>query len=66
LVSPDNKLVNTAFRLIGYYSTDLNMDGAALFTGPRNDTNVLLGNVLMHPGNLSYSNNYIITGSIPR
>ena len=66
LVSPDNKLVNTAFRLLGYYATDLNMDGAAMFTGPSNDTNVLLGNVLMHPDNLSYSNNFIITGSLPR
>ncbi len=66
LVSPDNKMVNTAFRLVGYYATDLNMDGAAVYSGPKNDTNLLLGNVLLHPGNLTTSSNYIITGSVPR
>lgn len=66
LVAPENALVNTSFRLKGYYSTDLNMDGVVTFTGPANDTNLLLGNVLLHPSNVTLSTNFILPGTVPR
>ena len=65
LVAPDNKQVNAAYHLQGYYATDLNMDGSTLFTGPNNDTNYLMGNILLHPGNVTGSMNYIMHGSAP-
>ena len=65
LVAPDNKQVNAAYHLQGYYATDLNMDGSTLFTGPSNDTNYLMGNILLHPSNVTGSMNYIMRGSAP-
>ncbi|OQW99669.1 MAG: hypothetical protein BWK73_50025 [Thiothrix lacustris] len=59
-------LTNSNFRLKGYYVTDLNLDGTTIYSGPSNDINLLLGNVLLHPGNGLTAANYIITGSIPK
>jgi hypothetical protein len=66
LMHPTNLLVNSNFRLGGYYITDLNLDGISLYSGPGNDINMLLGNVLLHPGNASVAANYIVGGSIPK
>ncbi len=65
LVAPENVKVNAAYRLNGYYATDLNMDGSTIYTGPNNDINLLLGNVLVHPNNVTGSMNFIIRGKAP-
>ena len=40
--------------------------GSACIQAHGNDINLLLGNVLLHPGNGLTAANYIITGSIPK
>lgn len=65
LVAPENTTVNAAYRLSGYYSTDLNMDGVTVYTGPNNDANLLFGNILLHPDNLGTNANFIVWGKAP-
>ncbi|MEB4592206.1 choice-of-anchor L domain-containing protein [Candidatus Thiothrix sp. Deng01] len=65
LVAPENKAVNTSYKLRGYYSTDFNQDGMTVYTGPGNDINLLLGNILLHPGNTTFSANFIVRGGSP-
>jgi hypothetical protein len=59
-------LTNSNFRLKGYYVTDLNLDGTSLYSGPGNDINLLLGNVLLHPANTAFAANFIVAGSMPK
>jgi len=66
LMHPTNLLVNSNFRLSGYFATDLNLDGTTLYAGPGNDINLLLGNVLLHPANSLMAANYIVNGSVPK
>lgn len=66
LVAPENTLVNTNYRLPGYYATDLNMDGSVIFTGPDNEINLLVGSVLLHPDNVLSNANFIVSGTLPR
>ncbi|MBU0656865.1 MAG: choice-of-anchor L domain-containing protein [Gammaproteobacteria bacterium] len=66
LVAPENLMVNSNYRLSGYYATDLNMDGYVIFSGPNNEINLLIGSVLLHPGNTGGNANYIVNGTIPR
>lgn len=66
LMHPSNLLVNSNFRLSGYFATDLNLDGTTLYAGPGNDINLLLGNVLLHPANSLMAANYIVNGSVPK
>jgi hypothetical protein len=40
------------------------MDGKTLFTGPNNDANALMGNVIMHPQNSNFAANYIVHGGL--
>jgi hypothetical protein len=60
LSAPDNASGSTNYRLVGYSSSDLTMDGVTIFSGVDNDMNMLIGNILMHPLNTTYSANYII------
>ncbi len=41
------------------------MDGLSIFAGPSNDVDLLLGNVLLHPVNSTFSANYIIRQQLP-
>lgn len=66
LMHHSNKKVNSNFRLPGYYSSDLNMDGITLYTGPGNDINLLIGNVLLHPSNATSAANYVAPGRMPK
>ncbi|UOG93249.1 MAG: Ig-like domain-containing protein [Candidatus Thiothrix sulfatifontis] len=61
-----NSQANSNYRLYGYISTDLNLDGITLFAGPSNDVNILLGNVLLHPNNSTVAANYIVNGTLPK
>ena len=49
----------------GYLDSDINMDGRTIFSGVNNDVNPVMGNVLMHPKNESFSGNFIIKESLP-
>lgn len=66
LISPDNTLVTTHFKMAGYYATDLNLDGLTVFSGPGNDLNLLFGNVMIHPLNDNSNANFVIYGAVPR
>jgi len=65
LLAKENLSVSTNYRMAGYQTTDINMDGITIFAGPSNDVNMLLGNVLLHPGNSTFSANYIINQQLP-
>ncbi|MEZ5476633.1 MAG: SdrD B-like domain-containing protein [Thiolinea sp.] len=64
LMHAENLYFNTNYRLPGYETTDLNLDGFTVFMGPGNDANLLLGNVLINPANSSFSANYVVSGSL--
>lgn len=66
LISPDNTLVTTHFKMSGYYATDLNLDGLTVFSGPGNDLNLLFGNIMVHPLNDNSNANFVIYGAVPR
>ncbi|WP_287603901.1 choice-of-anchor L domain-containing protein [Thiothrix sp.] len=66
LISPDNTLVTTHFKMAGYYATDLNLDGLTVFSGPGNDLNLLFGNIMVHPLNDNSNANFVIYGAVPR
>ncbi|MDQ5769495.1 choice-of-anchor L domain-containing protein [Thiothrix subterranea] len=66
LMHHSNSKVNSNFRLPGYYSSDLNLDGITLYTGPGNDINLLIGNVLLHPSNATSAANYVAPGRMPK
>ena len=53
------------YILSGYLSTDFNMDGDTIYSGRRNDINVLLANVLLHPKNTDLITNFIIWQQLP-
>jgi hypothetical protein len=42
------------------------MDGTTLYTGPGNDINLLVGNVLLYPGNTSFAANYVARGKLDK
>jgi hypothetical protein len=52
--------------LSGYNSSDVNLDGVTVFAGPNNDTNLVIGNVLLHPNNGTFSANFVIQGTLPK
>lgn len=64
ITSMDNLQGNTNHILSGYLATDLNFDGKTLFTGPGNDTSLLVGNILLHPLNTGFAANYIVRGGL--
>lgn len=64
LLEPTNTLMNTNFKLSGYRTSDIDMNGLTIFAGPGNDNNMVLGNILMHPANTTLSGNYIIRGGL--
>ncbi|UJS23266.1 SdrD B-like domain-containing protein [Thiothrix winogradskyi] len=64
ITSMDNLQGNTNHILSGYLTTDLNFDGKTLFTGPGNDTSLLVGNILLHPLNTGFAANYIVRGGL--
>ena len=66
LISPDNTLVTTHFKMAGYYAADLNLDGVTVFSGPGNDLNLLFGNIMVHPLNDNSNANFVIYGAVPR
>jgi hypothetical protein len=66
LMHHSNTKVNSNFRLGGYYVSDLNMDGTTLYSGPSNDINLLMGNVLLHPGNATFAANYVAQGKLDK
>ncbi len=53
------------YILSGYLSTDFNLDGDTIYSGRRNDINVLLANVLLHPKNTDLITNFIIWQQLP-
>lgn len=64
LKAPANINLNSSYRLEGYRSSDVNLDGVTLFMGPANDANMVLGNVLLFPSNKDKNTNYIVTGGL--
>ncbi|WP_020560866.1 ImpA family metalloprotease [Thiofilum flexile] len=56
-----NQLFN--YRLKGYATSDLNLDGSTLYAGAGNDLNILQASILLNPTNVLFNNNFIINGT---
>ncbi|HPQ94323.1 MAG TPA: hypothetical protein PLN94_01945, partial [Thiolinea sp.] len=60
-----NESMTTNYISAGYKLSDVNMDGNTIAAGPGNDLNLILANVLVHPGNLQNAANYIVQQQLP-
>jgi hypothetical protein len=49
----------------GYNGNDLNLDGSTIVAGPGNDLNLLVGNILLHPDNNTFSANFVVSEKLP-
>jgi hypothetical protein len=56
----NNESASSNFQIQRYDAADLNLDGIVLYAGPNNDTNVLFGNILLHPANVDANSNFIV------
>ena len=63
--APANSALSANYIVLGYKSSDLNLDGSVIARGPNNDVNTLLTNVFTHPGNPNLAANYIIRQQLP-
>lgn len=69
-INSDNQIIingpanDASTVLSAVLDTDLN--GYSVFTGPSNDLNIMVGNILLHDNNKSFATNYVLTGSVPR
>ena len=54
------------YVVVGYFNSDINMDGDVIFQGTGNDVEFIYQNVMKnHPGNTLNSNNFIIQEQLP-
>jgi hypothetical protein len=64
--STNNILVSPSFKLKGYFSGDINMNGEVIFQGTTNDIEYIYQNIIKnHPGNVLKQNNFIIKEQLP-
>ncbi len=62
--APANTLVTPAFKLKGYFPSDVTLNGEAIFQGGGNDVEFIYQNVINHPGNTSNLPFFIIKEQI--
>jgi hypothetical protein len=59
-------IVSPSFKLRGYYSGDVNMNGETILQGTGNDVDFIFQNVIKnHPGNILKQNFFIIKEQLP-
>ena len=64
--SPTNLFISPAYKLKGYYSIDIDMDGEAIFQGTGNDVEFIYQNIINnHIGNTLKLNSFKIKQQIP-
>jgi hypothetical protein len=64
--APSNTFVQPSYRLRGYYTGDINMNGETLLQGTGNDVDYIFQNVIKnHPGNILKQNFFIIKEQLP-
>ncbi|WP_345271434.1 hypothetical protein, partial [Nibrella viscosa] len=61
-----NVLSTSFFKLKGYYTGDVNMNGEVIYAGTGNDLEFIYQNVMKnHPGNIMLQSFYIIREQLP-
>ncbi len=66
ITSTNNLFVSPFYKLKGYFSGDINMNGEVIFQGTTNDIEFIYQNIIKnHPGNVLKQNNFIIREQLP-
>ncbi len=50
----------------GYHISDTNMDGMVKYQGPNNDLTMIFYNIIQHPNNIYFNENFYINGQLPK
>jgi hypothetical protein len=65
LGDPNNGFGSITYASLGYFNTDLDLNGASKYTGSESDSNIVRDNVLSHPANGFGSPTYTIQETVP-
>ena len=49
----------------GYYTEDTNMDGKVIYQGPNNDLTTIFYNIIQHPNNVFFNENFYVVEQLP-
>ena len=65
LADPNNGFGSISYASLGYFNTDLDLNGSSKYIGSENDVNIVRDNVLSHPNNGFGSPTYTIQTTVP-
>ncbi|MTE26066.1 hemagglutinin protein [Winogradskyella sp. ZXX205] len=65
LADPSNGFESISYTSLGYFNTDLDLNGGSKYSGSGNDTNIVRDNILSHPSNGFGSPTYTIHTTVP-